>query len=502
MATSNGPDCTTGPNCCCDVCKHDRIFCDGDCCRCVPNILCAVFTPDTPSSTCFEVGTRLGTEENDAGMYSGSLRNIAGKGVDTEIEVTLVKLDDVCYWRVQIDDFEIDETFEIDHDTVTCRDPVFDIDVDTGTCAGTIHIERYDLLKVPFRSMDQEITEEAFTCGECDVVCSLLCVKYELEGESIREEFEWNSLTSRWEHGDDYITPTTNGDGDCEVAIHIEALGDVFDPVVIENCGIGTSETPGLIFSTTGGEVTGSCNVCTCWRYICGTCRCACDVLCVVRQSGFGIPVYSELAWDDENSRWGDDTFNIGLGRDGETGDCVLLVDGFDPVPTDSCGTGVNFSLEDDDGNRVIGHCKACTCFVLPAECCGTDLYQLPLFLVAEVEGVSGCACFTATVYLILDPTGTMWCGTGVGGCPDTRIKICVTCSAGSTCPIGLTVDVCCNRDHPTPGPIECGFASGFTEDSCTCPPLLLVLDEIVIDRSCCDNEPMAGGTIKITITE
>lgn len=219
-------------------------------------------------------------------------------------------------------------------------------------------------------------------------------------------------------------------------------------------------------------------------------------------QSDYGAPTFKTLEWDNINFRWGDVDYSIGLSKDPITGDCRLNVPGFDPIPTDTCGTGINFSLEDEEGNRAIGRCRNCHCFTKPAECCGSDIYELPLVLVAEVESVADCDCITSTIYLLLDLTGIQWSGTGPGGCAETRISITVACNPGTTCPVGVTVDVCCNPLYPAAHAIQCGFASGFTTDSCSCPPLLLILDEIVIDQACCENQPMAGGVIQITITE
>lgn len=504
MAESNGPDrINRGPNCCCDPCVHDHIGCEGECCRCVPALLCVSFTPTTPTDECISVYALFGTEDNDAGVYSGALRNIEGKGYSTPIVVTLVKRlsDGVCLWNVLIDSYSVDEDFVLDGVDVTCHAPILEVSIG-GVCPGTIRIEPYLRQKVPFQSVELGIEEVAFTCGACDAICDTLCVDFTSGDQHWRREFVWNGTHSRWERGNDYLTPSTVG-GACQISVYLEDAIDAFSPVTISACGIGDGVTAGLRFDTTGsgGQVLKvSCNLCSCWDWICGRCRCACDAICLMLQSGFGMPSFAELAWDPVGKRWGDDTYAITLTRDAETGGCLLNVPGWDPEPIESCGTEINFSLEDDDGNRAIGRCKNCHCFTKPAECCGTNVYELPLVLVAEVEGVSECGCFTATVYLIYDPTGSLWIGTGLGGCGDTRITISVQCNG--ECPGDATVEVCCNPLWPTPAALDCNFASGFTVGTAECPPLLLVLEDIVVDRSCCENEPMAGGTIKVTITE
>lgn len=498
MSTTQGPDCTTGPNSCCDPCLTDKVSCAGECCRCVPNMLCLHFVPDTPSETCIEIWSRIGEEDvNEFGTFTGNLRNLIGKGVDCEVQITLLKVDDVCVWNVQINDFSIDENFEIDGATITCQDPELEVDIG-GDCPGTLFITRYDLVKVPFVSRDDtEIDEAEFTCGLCEAVCTVLCIEYTFEDELIRREFVWVPGNSRWEDGDDTITPATSGD-QCELTFDIEDLPGI-PTVLIDACGIGTGEESALEFETE--DIKGRCGVCSCWDWICARCRCACDVICIMRQSDFGMPDFLQLDWDPVDRRWGDDTYAVEISENSETGKCQLTVPGWDPFDIDSCGSEINFSLEDDDGNRVMGRCKNCHCFTKPGECCGTDIYELPLFLVATVENVSGCTCMTATIYLIYDPTGLRWRGTGLGGCADTKITIEVLCSAEFTCPAVLSVEVCCNPFYPSPGSPSCTSVS-FTPDTNECPPLLIVVDDIVIDTTCCENEPMAGGTIKITITE
>lgn len=504
VITSDGPDCNRGANSCCDPCQYDKITCIGDCCKCVPNLLCVRFVPDTPTDDCIAVHVLLGTELNDFGIYSGSLRNVVGKGLNVSITITMGKIygSSTCAWNVRIPELSIDEDFEIDGIYVTCQSPEFDIVIENGYCPGTIHIAAYSLAKVPFFYGPIPITEENFTCGTCDKVCSVICVKYTLNDIKYRRQFVWNY--GKWENTQnnddtttDTITPVDVG-STCELHFDIKDIPDIL-PLLIDACGIGTSSQPGLIFETTsygGVFIEGSCNNCTCWDYICGTCRCACDAICLMLQSGYGLPQPMELPWDPIEHRWGDESYSITLSEDVETGGCLMNVPGWDPFPVDSCGIDINFSLEDDDGNRAFGACKNCHCFNEPAECCGTNLYELPLVLVATVENQALCSCFVpTTVYLLFNPTGTQWSGEALSPCPSVpggptvmKIRIMVNCASGSDCPGLLQWEVC-------------NSFTGWVQESCTCPPLLLKGKDLVIDTSCCNNEPMAGGTLKVTVT-
>lgn len=506
VITSDGPDCNRGANSCCDPCQYDKIGCIGECCRCVPNLLCARFVPDTPTDECIAAYVLLGTEASDGGIYSGDLRNVLGKGLTVSITITLNKLYGVgsgivCVWNVRIPELDVNEDFEIDGVYVTCENPQFDIVVENSYCPGTIHIESYSLAKVPFFYGPIPITEENFTCGACDKVCSVICVKYTLDDIKYRRQFVWNY--GKWENTQnnddtvtDTITPVDTG-STCELHFDIKDVPDI-DPLVIDACGIGTSSQPGLIFETTsvgGVFIEGSCNNCSCWGYICGTCRCACDAICLTLQSGFGMPQMMELPWDPIEHRWGDESYNIHLTEDVETGGCLLNVPGWDPFPTEGCGIDINFSLEDEDGNRVFGSCKNCNCFTEPAECCGINLYELPLVLVATVENQVLCSCFVpTTVYLLFNPTGSIWTGEALSPCPSVpggptimKVRVAVICASGADCP-GILEFSCCG-------------ANTFQQISCSCPPLLLIAEDLVIDMSCCNNEPQAGGNIKVTIT-
>jgi len=98
----------------------------------------------------------------------------------------------------------------------------------------------------------------------------------------------------------------------------------------------------------------------------CGSCECACKVLCVAYNLGDHI-TRDELEWDPETHSWGD----IELVRDEETGGCVVLVDGFDPIPITVCDQGIGFFGRNDIDQAVAGRCKTCgTCDDVCIGCC------------------------------------------------------------------------------------------------------------------------------------
>jgi len=95
----------------------------------------------------------------------------------------------------------------------------------------------------------------------------------------------------------------------------------------------------------------------------CGSCECVCSTLCVTRKIG-GVVSSEELDWDPVSRCWGD----ICLLRDDYTGECLVGASGFEPVPVEQCGTGLQFELT-NGYDHIKGHCKICKCLVCVG-CC------------------------------------------------------------------------------------------------------------------------------------
>lgn len=625
---TQGPECNNGNVCCCDACTHDKIGCVGECCRCVPRILCVTFTPDDPAQ-CSAVGMFVINE--NLGTYSGTFSSLFGY-TDTTFTVSLLKGDYSCSWVLDIPDLGIYDEQEIDGVYVTCGDILFNLTISSSYCPGTLVISRYDLAKVPFLYVADEIvgpcintaTWEAnivpsadctgpgcnyvgvsdpsaplgmswqltsgscdapcacqpdgflsfprqpdfpgdtlsvpcagfsdpgaewlpvsesnpsccapseppsfngvidgdiqttectstalgtifpHSCGACATVCGQICVQYQLNGELIRKTFEWDESTSRWVYTlnliSDYIILAEDEYGNCEILFDIQELADagyLFELQPITLCGLTLDSTFTDVYDSIAIRI--SCNPCTCWEHLCGTCRCACSELCVVLYDQ-GIATLYELPWSFNSvtgeAGWTDGYFTVTLSRDSDTRGCLITVPGFDPVAIDSCGTAIGFALTDYEGDfRGFVRCKNCLCELGPALCCDTDLDALPLVLTATISNVSDCSCAGSTVALYWNPFGEHWDGTGsLGGCYyPSSIRILLSCVGSG---LSASVSYCCGDD---------GLGNQLCENPAStvtllsCHPVHATLSNIIVDRSCCEDEPMAGGVLGIEITE
>lgn len=345
-------------------------------------------------------------------------------------------------------------------------------------------------------------------CGICTEVCGIICVEYTYGGVTHRNQYEWNSSTNRWihefNHITDYISLTEDEYGNCVLLPVIAELEDAlveFDPYDMTICASGLDIIVPSVDQSVSVSI--SCNPCTCWDWICNHCRCACNRLCLlIYQDGvldlMELPWFFDLA--NNTAGWTDGYMTVTLTKDPYNNNCVITVPGFDPFEIESCGEGIQFSLQSTDGYDVaFGACKKGLCFAPPATCCDRAISDLPLMLVATIVSTELCGCAGATVNLIWNPFAEWWRGRGsLGGCYyDSEIQITVHCGEY----VGGTVDyIICGTDGAGGQLLYDGppVANGPV----TCDPISFTLGSVTIDRSCCDDEPMAGGTIEITITE
>lgn len=567
VTNTQGPGCTTGPGCCCDPCLTDHIDCLGNCCRCVPRVFEVIFTPNVGSQCSrFALFMHHGNNGSYSASLDGLFGtsdallllslyrdeyldecywrlSIFDLGIDDYIYIdrtyvtcqspvfTLDITTTYCSGTLSIARYDLEKvpfigthsTLDPIEESITtpCSEsqeyewypaPVFDwlavAPFAPGTCCRTSAPAIPADVTTPGQRVTVTCTSSTGQCGSCSSVCNRLCVQYTFGGVLVRKEFSWDAAGRRWiyslNHIDDVILLQEDEYGICHMVFDIDELtaaGHTFQQYEPVECAIGMdfqilSDTHSILLSV-------SCNQCTCWDYICGSCRCACNTLCLLIYRN-GVLQLLELPWyfdtTTNGAGWSDGYNTVELYKDVYTNECQVILDGFDAVTLTSCGDEIQFSVSNDLGDVAFGGCKKGLCFAPPATCCDRVIADLPLMLVATIVSTELCGCAGSTVNLIWNPFAEWWQGTGsLGGCYyDSEIKITVSC--GGTSLVGIINYITCGTDGV--GGSILYDAPPVTNGPVTCDPISFTLGSVTIDRSCCDDEPMAGGTIEITITE
>lgn len=375
--------------CCCDPCRHDTInICVGNggphgCCKCVPKAICLKFTPDEPTEVCKALTWKLTGEiiTNRGVAYS---TNLGGVG---EITIFVGTPDpyneyfglEPCIWQITAPDISIDESTPIDHSgEIHCQAPpawvISGVVISRGEtdCPGTLSLQSFELAKISFVARWGDYTGEpiSVTCGACTQFCEILCVRRGNAESWTRVEYVWNPTDLLWRAGDDsgYTIELYEYGGDCFWLPNIDPE-DEFNGQLIQidpnACATGMD-------LQANGEGTNflaiSCNKCSCWKYICGTCRCVCKALCLIGMID-GEETSLDLPWDGLNMRWGDAEFNATLSSD-EDDNCRVTVTGFvgSVLIRNDCGSQIVFVVSEDledmlyagEVNFLYGFCRAC----------------------------------------------------------------------------------------------------------------------------------------------
>lgn len=232
--------------CCCDPCQYVRKNEgasdpeDRFCCRCIPKIILAKFTPDESSDSfsgsdeyccrsIFDpmlaqvslvggvdvvsysgsiVGHPLTVYISNRSMLSGSSSN---SGSNSNSDSSSESNDGTCFWTILIPSLGVEEEFVIDHRTVTCLG-VPSVSVGNITafeqCVGTVSLFNYTTVKLPFQVRDygsdsddhDELTvpfPEGFVCNGCDSLPRYICITKKHNHENrvrsprIPWEIEW-----------------------------------------------------------------------------------------------------------------------------------------------------------------------------------------------------------------------------------------------------------------------------------------------------------------------
>lgn len=353
--------------CCCNTCLHVRPSMKGaseefsHCCRCVPRMIWLVFVPyDIEDACCQSAAVRMqyggtepvGGDEYPVTTYSGELH-----GATVTVEIGRFAYDG-CAWHITAtkaaDGLDVDEYYEIDHDTVSC------IDVDgleigeiegPRDCVGTLILANDEVGRIPFQ--ERILTEEPEfitldpPCGDCEQVTSMLCVfgHRKIGQDHGWVEFFWfdYGVDERgWTYTDpetdavEYIYLYENDYGECSLEFSWDG-SSVLDDVVLENCSCAMKE---VVTWSNGVDTIGftiRSGKCGCWEFYCGTCRCVPRYLCVNYYSFDGSSEISDfvhneiLTWDEDDKCWYDDERNteyglyVALRPNTVTGDCELV---------------------------------------------------------------------------------------------------------------------------------------------------------------------------------
>ena len=350
---THGPDCDSGTGCCCGKCNFFNIASDCNnsvCCKCVPKWLCMVFIPNEDQVDCAVREVTVPYTNS----WQGSLPGIDPEGLNNLIEVLMYQdIYNNCFFRIFIPARDITDDYLIQGGKrectlypefrQTCKDPYFQYDdFVLGECTGTLIIQRKELEKVPFHSNKEgletstvEMPESA--CGPCTEYCRVLCMEWTVGGETQKSEFRLQGDTAVWYHripeGELASITLEEIEGVCHLVIDHEGLG-VFDKIPIPSgmCNLGmVIEHVGTIEDAVGKFVSISCNRCTCWDYICETCRCVCKTMCVVSVDGPEQTdvTYYELDWDPVLLRWGTAEKWVGIRANPTTGKCEYIISGW-----------------------------------------------------------------------------------------------------------------------------------------------------------------------------
>jgi len=449
--------------CCCDPCRYIRpplAINVASCCRCVPKMLCMKFTPDDAANACcrvnsvsvpavFTASTIFADGTLDARVtYTGSIN-----GVD----FTLYIAHDndggysagACYWGFESSNGYVAERVYIDHVNTSCLSiPDIAITglVDSSGCVGTMTFGNSDTVKVPFERAVTKPPMEMFTpidpqC-DCTSVPRYLCVDGIRHSGEAREQvrFEWNQeLGDRWSYlpcGGNVTTDQEHiyirGDhyGNCYLELDFEQSGtdtndwgippntlgaDIHEiregMLPVESCGCDISAhdvrpefTPRLMGDPLPRFVYISAGDCSCWKYRCGTCRCAVKKVCITGevdgQLVRGVGEWNGFDWVFTGGEFNEyaDPLSIHLGP-GECGDCVLTAVGTFSVPflpslPVECGEALAAEMhnEYDPASPATYNwlwvsaapcdCKVTPCFLCAEERCG----GMPELLYYEIE--------------------------------------------------------------------------------------------------------------------
>jgi len=409
--------------CCCDPCRFVRPspFTDEDderyyCCRCVPRVIFLKFVPnDLDANCCKVIGLPLFAEAGDPGSY---LTTYQGSMLGLTVYVEVGRLTGTgtgtalgCGWRFTATingtgsgTGEI-EIYSIDHDDPSCLYVPEGMNLGSvegpNGCSGYLTVEDVYKVKLPFQ--ERYVTENWIgpnyidisndPSGQCTEVCARVCVAgiRHAGGNYERVEFDWfdDDITGTgtaadrgWSYDNgSYVEKLllSHGGTDAVITPEFEGGAEIFSPKTVSSTTRCSCDMKEIITGSFGGSsytATIRCGFCTCWEYVCGTCRCVPYSLCVMLYDGSQMWDNLQAYWNETDKSWDVASTETGTGYTNllrlylvdENGQCVIkpaLYDGdvltMNSYPVYDCGaetvtgqfTGqhdiVTISVEDQD---------------------------------------------------------------------------------------------------------------------------------------------------------
>lgn len=391
---TEGPERNVGPPCwqgittpcdgrctdhvgCCDACRHStNEICPDHCCRCVPMAICAVFTPDVDEygdptlQGCRTQSRKMLATPNTNGTRTEYTTSINGNDIILSVGQpeygSPLNEYAYCTWRFQSYSLGIDEEVEVTHNKgeVNCLQlPEFYANYLEGACGGEITFEAWEMKKVPYQKRhfgETGSTDLYPGCGYCDQICTLLAVyrgtdeDYGYSDDDSCIEFEWDEYERKWSNYDtgEEILLVEEYD-ECYLELRNWAEETFEEDRIILNAGECTTSLVKTIRDELGNWVKIACKPCSCWKHICGTCRCVPDTICVTGEIG-GYPAGGELIWDSEYLHWSDGYITISM-YENDNGQCEVAGGGLEPAVVE-CGQDFFFTILPTDEQVAAGY--------------------------------------------------------------------------------------------------------------------------------------------------
>lgn len=369
--------------CCCDPCRFVRPFRIADiehderncCCRCVPRGMFLRFIPNAPAAECCrQVGVAMFNEQTGGDychtQYLGTLF-----GVDVDVEVGNVigsgdEADLGCGWRITTtvggsgSGSGDTQTFEIDHGDTSC------LYVPTGVelaevegpdgCMGTLVLDDLEKARLPFleRDLTASWDEPNFIdisdnpCGTCEQVCAVICAtgQRHVVGSRERVEFTWfddsgsgsgsgsgGGADRGWSYvnADDFterLLLSTDESGNCVITPDLESGAEIMSPVIVDSTRLCSCKMAVTFNSQEHDNAvfTARCGFCSCWGFVCGTCRCVPYELCVLLYVDETMYTDLKAIWNPDDYSWDVDTGGSGTYllrlylREDDDGHCII----------------------------------------------------------------------------------------------------------------------------------------------------------------------------------
>lgn len=366
--------------CCCNPCLYTRPISLQNPCRCVPKLLCFVFRGDAGQRPCCDeitlhaFASLRGTIFTYYSVtFSGGVDIVLSIGSDCKLASTAAEISDgnPAFWKLHSTVLGIDETYRIDGSVTTCLAPPpisiagVTIETDTGPCVGTVTLESYRTVKLPFNRIDRlpnvdiAIPPRTDPLCKCDFAAKTLCVwgvrKHNQPDEGV--EFVWDeALNDRWTYSppcggllsQEHIYLRGDVDGNCYLELDFVQSGDTtndwavppnsFDGnnphdirpgmLRVESCvcGLFVSDYKGQLDDNRRVVITGG----YCERYMyshCDKCRCVPEKLCAWGSID-GEVFQGQLTWDGEKWASAGTAYIAPFSLILEKGDCSGLPSG------------------------------------------------------------------------------------------------------------------------------------------------------------------------------